>query len=192
MDSQLLTPEVALTTSWGSLLLALSALAGRVLLSATFLHAGVQKIRHHGLLVGVISNYRVIPEALAPLASWLLPPLELLLAIALLIPSSWSALTAAGLLLLFTAAILINLARGRAFIDCGCFQSGLRQELGWELVWRNAALIAIAVYSACFPVRPPLAISIAASLFGLVSYTLYQALNALGANRSALRSLAAR
>jgi len=192
MDAQLLSSEVASTASWGSLLLALSALAGRVLLSATFLHAGVQKIRHHGLLVGVISNYRVIPQALAPLASWLLPPLELLLALALLIPSSWSALTAAGLLLLFTTAIIINLLRGRSFIDCGCFQSGLRQELGWELVWRNGVLVAIAVYSACFPVRPPWAIIMVASLFGLVSYALYPALNALGANRSALRSLAAR
>ena len=192
MDAQLLSSEVASTASWGSLLLALSALAGRVLLSATFLHAGVQKIRHHDLLVGVISNYRVIPQALAPLASWLLPPLELLLALALLIPSSWSALTAAGLLLLFTTAIIINLLRGRSFIDCGCFQSGLRQELGWELVWRNGVLVAIAVYSACFPVRPPWVIIIVASLFGLVSYALYQALNALGANRSALRSLAAR
>jgi hypothetical protein len=53
-------------------------------------------------------------------------------------------------------------------------------------------LSAIAVYSACFPARPPFVISIAAILFGLVCYALYQALNALGANASALRSLAAR
>ena len=172
--------------------LALSTLAARVVLSATFVHAGVQKIRHHELLVGVISNYRVIPAVLAPMASWLLPPLELGVGVALLIPSSGSALAAAGLLLLFTAAIILNLARGRAFIDCGCFQSGLRQELGWELVWRNGFLSAMALYCAWFPVRPPLIISSLAILFGLVSYALYQALNALGANRSALRALAAR
>jgi uncharacterized membrane protein YphA (DoxX/SURF4 family) len=173
-------------------LVAVSTCAGRVLLSAIFIHAGVQKIRHHPLLVGVISNYRVIPEALAPAASWLLPPLELGIGAALLVPSSGSALTAAGVLLLFTAAIILNLARGRAFIDCGCFQSGLRQELGWQLVWRNGVLMAIALYSASFPARPPLVISSVAVLFGLVSYALYQALNALGANVGALRTLAAR
>lgn len=191
MDLPTVTAEATATAHWSSLFLALSTFAGRVLLSATFIHAGVAKIRHHGLLVGVISNYRVIPGALAPVASWLLPPLELFTGVALLIPSSGSALMAAGLLVVFTAAIIINLARGRAFIDCGCFQSGLRQELGWELVWRNGVLGAIAVYSACFPVRPPVVLGVVAVLFGLVSYALYQALNALGANRTGLRALAA-
>jgi uncharacterized membrane protein YphA (DoxX/SURF4 family) len=148
MDLQTLTAEAATTAHWSSLFLALSTLAGRVLLSATFIHAGVEKIRHHALLVGVIGNYRVIPEALAPIASWLLPPLELFVGIALLIPSSGTALTAAGLLLLFTAAILINLARGRTFIDCGCFQSGLRQELGWG---SSSPLPCIAPASRCVP-----------------------------------------
>ena len=192
MATEILTAGADATAHWGTLLLALSTLAGRVLLSATFIHAGLQKIRHHELLVGVVGNYRVLPEALVPLAAWLLPPLELVLGMALLIPSSGTAVLAAGLLLLFTAAIITNLARGRAYIDCGCFQSGLRQELGWELVWRNGVLIAIAVYGACYPVRPPVGISIVASLFGLVGYALYQALNALGANAAALRSLAAR
>jgi uncharacterized membrane protein YphA (DoxX/SURF4 family) len=192
MTPQIVSASAAPAAYWVSLLLVLAALAGRVLLSATFIHAGVQKIRHHALLVGVIGNYRVLPEALAPLASWLLPPLELFLGLALLVPTSWSGLVAAGLLLLFTAAIITNLVRGRAYIDCGCFQSGLRQELGWELVLRNVALLGIAVYAACFPVRPTFVVGVLAVLFGLVSYTLYQALHALDANRSALRSLAAR
>jgi uncharacterized membrane protein len=180
------------SADWGNVLLVLSTFAGRVLLSATFLQAGLQKIRYRELLPGVIGNYGVLPEALVPAASWLLPPLELAVGAALLVPSCWSSLVACGLLGLFTAVLVINLARGRTHIDCGCFQSGLRQELGWELVWRNVVLLMIAVYGAVFPLRPPLFICTLAILFGLVSWVLYQAMNALGANRSALRALAAR
>ncbi len=106
----------------------------------------------------------------------------------MLTPSSASALAAGCLLLLFTAAITTNIIRGRTHIDCGCFQSELRQELSLDLVLRNAALIAIAGYAASFPALPPPLIYIPAALFGLVSYVLYQALAALSANRSALRS----
>jgi uncharacterized membrane protein YphA (DoxX/SURF4 family) len=180
------------SADWGAMLVALSALAGRVLLSVIFIHAGVQKVRHHAQLAGVISNYRLLPAALVPVASWLLPPVELAIGIALLVPSSWSALGAACLLVGFSVAIITNLARGRIHIDCGCFQSELRQELGWGLVVRNGALLAVAAHAALFPVHPPLLLCVPAVLFGLVSYVLYQALNALAANGPALRSLAVR
>lgn len=177
---------------WETVLLALLAFAGRVLLSATFIQAGVQKIRYRAQFPGVISNYRLLPATLVPIVSWILPPLEIALGIALLVPSSWSALAAGCLLISFTAAIMTNLARGRTHIDCGCFQSELRQDLGWDLVLRNGVLSAIAAGAALFPVHPPLSICVPAVLFGFVSYVLYQALNALAANRSALRSLAVR
>ncbi len=192
MTAQILLGGGAAGVHLGGVLLALSTVAGRVLLSATFLHAGVQKIRHHAQLSGVISNYRILPVALVSAAAWLLPPLELAVGVWLLFPSSAAALAAAGLIGSFTAAIITNLSRGRTHIDCGCFQSGLRHELGWELVCRNGVLLLIALYAAAFPVHPPPFICMVAALFGLVSYVLYQALNALGANRTALRSLAAR
>jgi hypothetical protein len=192
MVAQLFPGGAATAADVGSVLLALSTLAGRVLLSGTFIQAGLQKTRYRGQLAGVISNYAILPAALVPAASWLLPPVEIAVGIAVLVPSSSAALAAGGLLALFTIAIVINLARGRSFIDCGCFQAELRQELGWELVWRNGILLAMALYAACFPVRPSFWIGALAVLFGLVSYVLYQALNALGANRAALRSLAAR
>src|SRR6478752_339629 len=127
MAAQMLS-EGAATVDW-SMLLVISALAGRVLLSATFIQAGVQKIRYRAQFPGVISNYKLLPVALVPLVSWLLPPFEIALGVALLVPSSWSALAAGCLLVVFTAAIIINLARGRTHIDCGCFQSELRQQL---------------------------------------------------------------
>jgi hypothetical protein len=46
---------------------------------------------------------------------------------------------------MFSAAIAINIARGRRDIDCGCFGAALRQGLsGWLLV-RNLALAGAAV-----------------------------------------------
>jgi uncharacterized membrane protein YphA (DoxX/SURF4 family) len=192
MPLHMLAEEPAAATTLGNTLLALSTLAARILLSATFIQAAVQKIRYRAQLPGVISNYRILPAALVQPASWLLPPLELAVGIALLVPTTTSAVAAACLLTLFTAAMLLNIARGRTHIDCGCFQSELRQSLGWDLIGRNGILLLIAAYSAVLPLRPPFLISALAILFGLVSYVLYQALNALSANRSALRSLAGR
>ena len=54
--------------------------------------------------------------------------------------SPWPESGAAALLLLFAAGMGINLARGRRHIDCGCFQSALKQTLNWKLVIRNIAL----------------------------------------------------
>jgi hypothetical protein len=50
--------------------------------------------------------------------------------------------------LLFAVAMGINLRRGRRHIDCGCFQSALKQTLSWTLVVRNvvmALLLGLAV-----------------------------------------------
>jgi hypothetical protein len=44
----------------------------------------------------------------------------------------------------------INLRRGRRHIDCGCFQSALKQTLSWVLVMRNlvlALLLGVALLS---------------------------------------------
>src|SRR5579883_2593932 len=97
----------------GRVLLALSTVAGRVLLSAIFIQAGLQKIRYRALLPGVLSNYRILPAALVPTASRLLAPMEVAVGVALLVPSTMSGIAGACLLGLFTAAVVINLARGR-------------------------------------------------------------------------------
>ena len=42
----------------------------------------------------------------------------------------------------------INLLRGRTHIDCGCFDSTLKQPLRWILVLRNAVLVLLLVAAA--------------------------------------------
>ncbi len=68
MTTQAFSEGIA-TGDWRSMLLILTALAGRVLLSATFIHAGIQKIRHRAQLPGVIANYKLLPATLVPLVS---------------------------------------------------------------------------------------------------------------------------
>jgi hypothetical protein len=46
------------------------------------------------------------------------------------------------LLLIFAAAMAVNIRRGRRHIDCGCGHAGLRQQLGWSMVVRNLLMAA--------------------------------------------------
>ena len=78
----------------------------------------------------MVANYRLLPEPLAASAAWTIVGLECLAALSLL-SGVWlaaGATLAIALLAGFALAMGINLARGRHEIDCGCFQSGLRQR----------------------------------------------------------------
>ena len=57
-------------------------------------------------------------------------------------------LAGAGLLLVYAAAIALNLARGRDAIDCGCGAPGDERSIGVDLVARNLVLAALALGAA--------------------------------------------
>ena len=128
------------------------ALAIRILVSLVFLTAAYGKLRHRMPFQGVVANYRLLPDLMVAPVAYLIPPLELLLGMTLLLGLAfpWPEIGAAALLLLFALAMGINLRRGRRHIDCGCFQSALKQTLSWTLVARNlglALLMAVALFS---------------------------------------------
>ena len=147
-------------------------LAGAVAVGMVFVLAGAAKLRHRELLAGVIANYRLLPAALVGPAALLLPPVEL-------------ALGAMALLLIFAAAMAINIRRGRSQIDCGCGRSQLRQPLSWLLVGRNVVLAALLLPR----LLPSPAISPAGSgtdlvialAGGLAIFLIVQLFNAIGA-----------
>ena len=87
-----------------------------------------------------------------PVAAWL-PRLELVLALVLLagVATAVSAALAAAALLVFSAAVAVNLARGRK-IECGCFGGASPRQITWRLVLRDILLAATAV---AISVRPP-------------------------------------
>ena len=121
------------------------ALASRVLGALVFAAAVGGKLRHRRELAGVVANYRLLPQWLAAPTAWMLVGLEFLVALSL-VSGAWLRTGAALAIVLlggFALAMAINLARGRREIDCGCFQSGLRQRLSAMLVARNLVLAAV-------------------------------------------------
>ena len=68
--------------------------------------------------------------------------MELGAALGLLLPATraLAAATLMALLVLFAAAMAINLGRGRSDIDCGCFIGVQKQRISWALVVRNLVL----------------------------------------------------
>jgi len=173
-------------------------LAGRILGALVFGWAVVGKLRHYDEFVGVVANYRLLPTFATVPAAWAVIAMEVYVCVGLLTP--WfvgSAVCGLVLLAVFMLAMGVNLARGRREIDCGCFQSALRQQLSPALIVRNLVLMvllvpaALAAAVAAVPEASALQLvdGIAA---GLVGFVLYQALGqvlALGAiSRAAPRS----
>jgi uncharacterized membrane protein len=126
---------------------------------------------------GVVGNYRLLPRVLVVPVAKVLPPIEVVLAIGVLVPATRapSAALLAVLLAVFGAAIAINVARGRVDIDCGCFRAAHKQNLSWWLVLRNALLVLAALACTLEPVARDTgwaesAVSVLAALTVFTSY----------------------
>ena len=119
-------------------------MTSRVLGTLVFGTAVLGKLRHRDEFVGLVANYRLVPEPLVPVVAWLVIALETLVVLSLAtgVALGAGAGLAVTLLCVFALAMTINLARGRQEIDCGCFQAALRQRLSVPLVVRNMVLTA--------------------------------------------------
>src|ERR1700680_3243069 len=157
------------------------ALAIRVLVAFVFLTAALGKVRHRLAFQGVVANYRLIPRIAVPAFALLLPLVETAVAAALLFaPPSWPEVSGAALLILFAAAMAINIWRGRRHIDCGCFQSALKQTLNWILVARNAGLAVLLAVPVMVPEGALSELGAAEALLtGTVLFVLLQSMNIL-------------
>jgi hypothetical protein len=149
--------------------------------------AGATKLRHRRLLPGVVANYRLLPDALVAPFALVLPWAELALGLALLAApfvarvAQGAGLAGAGLLLLFAAAMAVNLRRGRSHIDCGCGHPQLRQPLSWLLVARNL-LLALPLAALALGAGATLSgVDAATALAGLAVCLVYHLFNTLAA-----------
>jgi hypothetical protein len=157
------------------------ALSIRVLVALVFLSAAFGKARHRLAFQGVVVNYRLIPEIAVPAFALLLPLVEATAAAGLLVaPPPWPEIGGAALLMLFAAAMGINITRGRRHIDCGCFQSALKQTLNWTLVARNSGLAVLLAVPASVPdgALPESRVA-EALMMGTALFVLLQSLNIL-------------
>lgn len=160
-------------------------LAVRVFLALVFATAALSKLGHAEEFYGVVRNFRILPDGLSRLTALVLPVVELAVAAGLLIRATAvpAAIVGAALLTVFGMAIGINVLRGRTSIDCGCFRNGLKQQVGWALVVRNAAMAGAAlIVAALLPAttRPMPAEALVGLMAGLVALMLYLSAAALG------------
>jgi len=121
-------------------------LIARLLLAAVFAVAALAKLGDRRGARQALVDFGV-PMALAPALAVLLPPSELAIAVALVVvPWAWyGAVGALALLGLFTAAIVVSLARGRR-PDCHCFGQVSSGPIGWGTLVRNIILVSLAAF----------------------------------------------
>lgn len=114
-------------------------------LAALFGTAAVHKMRAPAMFVATLGNYRVLPARLLSAAAVLVIALEFALTAGLLWPATRavSGVVGASLLLVYAAAIAINLRRGRGDLDCGCTLQ--RRPIGAWMVTRNSVLATAAL-----------------------------------------------
>lgn len=133
--------------------------------------AAIPKLSNQDEFQGVVANYKLLPGFLVAPFAKLLPWLELGCAIALLVPSLRviAACVAAGLFILFSIAIAINVGRGRTHIDCGCVRRPTSMSrIGMFHVLRALALAGVSLYAAAVPLEVA-GISLESALTALAS-----------------------
>jgi thiol-disulfide isomerase/thioredoxin len=119
-------------------------LVARALLAAVFVVAGLAKLADRAGSRQAVVGFG-LPGGLAGPLAIVLPLAELATGAALLPAASawWGAVAALSLLLLFVAAISLNLARGRR-PACHCFGQLSSAPVGWPTLARNGVLAVIA------------------------------------------------
>jgi uncharacterized membrane protein YphA (DoxX/SURF4 family) len=126
-----------------------SQVAARLIMAGIFIYASIDKIAHPAAFAKDVYNYQILPDALINMTALVLPWLELLLGVCLL-AGIWlpgAVITVNGLLIVFLASLIFNLARGLD-VNCGCFSTGSDApaiSAGWYLL-RDVGFLAVGVF----------------------------------------------
>jgi len=130
----ILDPAVALDPAFGTLIIGSFALL--------FAVAASHKLRDMGEFRSIFAAYELSPALVRWKLHWLVPVLEIAVALGLLTPPARTAAAGVGLALLigYSIAIALNLRAGRTAIACGCGGPDRRTRIAPWMVWRNLAL----------------------------------------------------
>ena len=121
----------------------------RLIMAAIFIYASLDKIAHPAAFAKDVYNYQILPDALINLTALILPWLELFLGLCL-VAGIWlpgAVITVNGLLIVFMASLIFNLARGLD-VNCGCFSTGgdaPTMSTGWYLL-RDTLFLAVGIF----------------------------------------------
>lgn len=127
-------------------------LAARWFLAGIFLRSGLVKATELAAFRSAVANYQLLPQALEKPVAVTLPVAEIVAAV-MLAAGVMPVVVAAALallLMIFAAAIGVNLARGRKF-DCGCAGTVAPQMISWRHVAADLTLAAVAAAVALWP-----------------------------------------
>jgi putative oxidoreductase len=136
---------------------AIFALAARLYLAAIFLFACWHKILEPAAFALDIATYQILPLYLVNLLAIVLPWIELAAGLMLLLGfrTRAAALLVAGMMVMFTVAISIAVAKGLD-MSCGCFasQGSAEDPISWRTILRDASWLFLAAYVFIFDRRP--------------------------------------
>ena len=119
----------------------------RLGLCGLFLYAGISKLGDPAAFAQDVSHYRVLPDALAPLVAVALPVLEVVTAIALLLPGYVRGGAALSALMLFGFALGMAQAKLRGIdLECGCFGTDSGAKVSWGKVALNGGLAILSLW----------------------------------------------
>lgn len=118
----------------------------RGFLGFIFLRSGRSKLRDTFTFQHDVVAYRLLPVHFARFFGKILPYFEITIGALLFIGIASATAAALGglLLMLFTFAITINLAKGRKN-DCGCHGVDKREPISLKLVLRNVLLVMLTI-----------------------------------------------
>jgi putative oxidoreductase len=133
------------------------ALAARLYLAAIFLFACYHKLLNPGSFALDIATYQILPLSLINPMAIILPWIELFAAIMLLVGfrSRAAALLTSGMMLMFTVAIFIAVAKGLD-MSCGCFaaQGAADDPISWRSILRDLGWLGLSLYVFVFDRNP--------------------------------------
>nr|WP_227467640.1 MauE/DoxX family redox-associated membrane protein [Nocardioides lijunqiniae] len=116
-----------------------------------WIYAGAVKLPDPYASVQAVRAYELLPSSVAEAVGYLLPPLEIVVGLALVLGllTRGAAVVSAVLFVVFIVGIASVWARGME-IDCGCFGGGgfdpdARSSYPWEIA-RDAALLLASCY----------------------------------------------
>ena len=115
-------------------------------LAAVFVVAAVAKARD---LAGTAEELAALRIRQPNLVARALIPIELAVAVALLVAPAWGAVAAFAVLAAFTA-VLVGVVRSGRSASCRCFGAMSTEPISWRTVARNLVLLAVAALVAVF------------------------------------------
>jgi len=115
----------------------------RLVFGIIFIYASLDKMQSPEQFARIVYNYHLLPSSLINIFSLILPISEMLSGILLILGLFYkgSRNYLVIILLIFIAAISINVFRGIS-LECGCFTvSSKAKSHGWSLVLRDVAYL---------------------------------------------------